>query len=192
MSRLRMIARFAPFFLTAPLALTACEEQQSAFAPACPHLDMLGDASDLFAYDGRGLDVGDLVAHASLTGMTGACEAGPTGEHHQRTVRTRISLAMTIQRGPAAAVEALDLPYFVAVVRNGKILDKKVFHATAAFEPNTSLTAVNTPIRIIDLPASDSIEDTDYHMVVGFQLTRAQLQYNRTHLPQAHFREHLN
>lgn len=176
----------------AGLSLAACQDEQSAFAPACPHVDIIGEAADYYSYDGKGLDLGDLVSHATITGMTGACAAGPMASHHRKTVRTNVTIAMTVERGPAAKGETLTLPYFIAVVRDGKILNKKIFNVDVTFAPNTTVTSVRSPVRVIDLPASNSIEDTDYHMAVGFQLNHAQLEYNRIHVTNAQFHKHTN
>lgn len=185
-------ARFAAFAAAALgfLPLAACDQdEQSAFAPACPHVEILGEAADSYDYNGRGLDVGSLVSHASMTGLTGACEAGPT-DNHKKIVRTRLSVAMNVARGPAAKGDTVTLPYFVAVLHDGHIVDKKVFETPIQFEPNVSTTTVRTPVRIIDVPASDNIQETNYAMEIGFQLTHAQLDYNRTHLTPAAFSAH--
>lgn len=185
----RYASRFAVLALSgaALLPLAACgPDEQSAFAPACPHVEIVGQAADSYSYNGRGLDVGSLVSHASMTGLTGACAAGPHDEH-KKTVRTQLSIAMTVDRGPAAGGDTIVLPYFVVVLRDGHIVDKKIFEVPVSFEPNTSTTTLRTPIRIIDVPASDNIQDTNYTMEIGFQLTHAQLNYNRAHLHPASF-----
>lgn len=174
------------------LSLTACQDEQSAFAPACPHVQILSEAADFYDYDGKGLDVGDLVARASMAGLSGSCTAGPNGPKHQKTVRTSLSIAVDVVRGPAKPDEKIVLPYFVAVMRDGHIVDKKVFEVAADFAPNTTTSHLRAPVRYIDLPASDSIQETNYSMAVGFQLNHSQLGYNRAHLPEASFLWHIN
>lgn len=167
----------------AALGLAACEQQdESAFAPACPHVEIAGDAADLYDYDGRSLDAGSLIRHASMTGLTGNCEAGP-----KKSVRTRLSVAFRVERGAAASKGNITLPYFVAVLHDGQIIDKKMFEVSVQTPDNISSVTTRAPVRIIDVPAAPDIQDTNYSLTIGFQLTREQLDYNRTHLREANF-----
>lgn len=190
MTRLQKTARaFALLTLSgSALSLSACgQEEESAFAPTCPHVEILGEAADSYQYDGRGLDAGSLVSHASMTGLTGNCEAAP-----KKSVRTRISVAMDVERGPAAKEQTITLPYFIAVLHDGNIIDKKMFDVPVTFEGNASSAVLRTPVRIIDVPASPDLQQTNYALEVGFQLTHAQLDYNRAHLRPANFHEKTN
>jgi len=183
---------FIPAFAVMALStLAGCDESnQSFFAPACPALEMPGVASDRFVYDGRGLDVGSLVSHTQITSLSGNCERGPDGPHKQSMVRTRLSLAMNITRGPAEKDGSIDIPYFVAVMRDGKIVDKKIFTDTFQLAPNVSTQQIRTDLRIIDLPQSSNPQANPYTLEVGYQLTRDELQYNRQHLPTVSFHSH--
>jgi len=165
------------------LSLSACDPaDQSLFAPACPQVSIVGEAADSYRYDGRSLDVGSLVSHASMTGLTGNCVGA---EKH--AIRTRVSVSMNVTRGAAARSSDIDLPYFIAVVHNGTIIDKKIFTATAQFDANVSTTTLQTPVASIDVPGGRDNDGQSYTLEVGFQLDRAQLDYNHTHLTPAGF-----
>jgi len=169
-------------------ALTACnQDDQSAFAPTCPPVEILSQAADFYQYDGHGLDAGSLVTHAGMSGLTGNCEAGP-----KKSVRSRLSLSVVVERGPASDGKDIVLPYFVAVLRDGKILEKKEFDFPVSFAGNQSTVTLRTPVRIIDVPASPDLQQTNYALKVGFQLSHEQLDYNQTHLRPAKFTAHTN
>ncbi|WP_051537156.1 hypothetical protein [Asaia prunellae] len=122
-----------------------------------------------------------------MSGLTGNCEAGP-----KKTVRSRLSLAVTVERGPASDGKDITLPYFIAVVRDGKILEKKEFDIPVSFAGNQSTVSLRTPVRLIDVPASPDLQQTNYTLKVGFQLSHEQLEYNQTHLRPAKFTMHTN
>ncbi|KXV22150.1 hypothetical protein AD942_14660 [Gluconobacter japonicus] len=181
---------FVPAFAVLALStLAGCDESNPGmFAPACPATEIPSAASDRFVYDGRGLDVGSLVSHAQLTSIAGDCQRGPKGPKGQEMVRTRISLAMNLTRGPASESSSIDVPYFIVIMRDGKIVDKKVFTDTFKLEPNVSAQPVRTELRLIDLPASKNLQDNPYTLEIGYQLTHDELDYNRAHLPVVKFR----
>ncbi|EHH68672.1 hypothetical protein [Gluconobacter morbifer] len=180
---------FAPAFaLVALSTLAGCDESnQSMFAPACPATEIPGLAADRFVYDDRGLDIGSLVSHAQITALSGDCQKGPDGPHGASMVRTRISLTMNLTRGPASSTGSIEIPYFVAVLRDGKITDKKVFSDTFRLPQDVSNQTVQTKLRLIDLPASSNLQDNPYTLEIGLQLTHPELDYNRQHLPAVSF-----
>lgn len=187
------LRRLAPSFLAAAAlaGLGGCDNTaQGAFAPACPATEIPSSASDRFVYDGRSLDVGSLVSHVQITSLAGDCEPGPEDEHHRKMVRTRISLSLNVTRGPASDGADVEVPYFIAIMRDGKIVDKKIFTDTFTLPPNVSAQSFRTPLRLIDLPASRNIQENPYTLEIGLQLTHAELDYNRAHLPEVKFGTH--
>ncbi|GBR69246.1 hypothetical protein [Gluconobacter kanchanaburiensis] len=184
---------FAPAFaLVALSSLAGCDESNpSFFAPACPALDIPGSAADLFVYDGKSADIGSLVSHAQITSLAGDCERGPDGPHNHQTVRTRLSLNMTLTRGPASDTSTIDVPYFIVIMRDGKIVDKKVFTDSFRFPTNVSTQNVRTNLRLIDLPATGNMtQENPYTLEIGYQLTHDELGYNREHLAPVAFHSH--
>ncbi|MFT8327488.1 hypothetical protein [Gluconobacter oxydans] len=184
---------FAPAFaLVALSSLAGCDESNpSFFAPACPTLDIPGSAADQFVYDGKSADIGSLVSHAQIASLAGDCERGPDGPHGHQTVRTRLSLAMNLTRGPAATSSTIDVPYFIVIMRDGKIVDKKVFTDSFRFPANVSTQSVRTNLRLIDLPATDNMtQENPYTLEIGYQLTHGELGYNREHLAPVSFHSH--
>lgn len=181
---------FVPAFAVVAIStLAGCDESNPGFfAPTCPVTDIPSAAADRFVYDGKDPDIGNLVSHAQLTAISGDCERGPKGPKDQQMIRTRLSLAMNLTRGPASKTGTIDVPYFIVIMRDGKIVDKKVFTDTFKLEPNVSNQSVRTDLRLVDLPASKNIQENPYTLEIGYQLTKDELTYNQQHLPVVKFR----
>ncbi|MFT9376016.1 hypothetical protein [Komagataeibacter saccharivorans] len=185
LSRLR---RMALTFCTVPmLALVgACSNASDSidFAPACPVVEVPSEAADYYQYAGNDHDVTHLVARASLTRVVGSCEAGA-----QRSVMTNMKIGLHVERGPASKAEFVNIPYFVAVVFNGEITSNKEFVAYVSFEDGRMQDLTHTRNIPITLPVSRHIHSDQYHIEIGFQLTKAQLDFNRAHLVMPTFRK---
>lgn len=175
--------------------LGGCGEEDtglSAFAPACPHFDVPGSIADRFVYNGKGLDIGNQISHTQILAVNGDCSDGPKDAQHRPLTRVRLSLALQQERGPAATHTSEDVPYFVAVVQDGKIIDKKTFTDTVRIPPSRDTQRLNTPLRFIDIPTGKNPQVSPYSMEIGFQLTRDELNYNRQHLKNvANFESHV-
>ncbi|MBE7729527.1 hypothetical protein [Komagataeibacter sp. FXV3] len=159
------------------LAGCSSESDSIDFAPACPVVEIPGEAADYYQYSGNDHDVTHLVARASLTRVVGSCEAG-----QKRTVMTNMKIGLHVERGPASNVNFVNVPYFVAVVFNGEIKSKKEFVAHVSFDNGRMQDLTHTRNIPITLPVSRHIHSDQYHIEIGFQLTKAQLDFNRAHL----------
>ncbi|MCE2574933.1 hypothetical protein [Komagataeibacter sp. FNDCR2] len=147
------------------------------FAPACPVVEIPSEAADYYQYSGTDHDITHLIARASLTRVVGSCEAGS-----QRNVITGLKIGLHVERGPASRVNFVNIPYFVAVVFNGDIKSKKEFVAHVSFEDGRMQDLTHTGNIPIALPVSRRVHSDQYHIEIGFQLTKAQLDFNRAHL----------
>src|SRR6516164_9439082 len=66
--------------LATSLLLAGCGPKADVFAPQCPDMKLLGDASDLTRFKGTGRDVTDMVLDARITAVPGSCKAAPGGK----------------------------------------------------------------------------------------------------------------
>lgn len=189
-------------------ALSACSdpEDTAPFAPACPGLDIPGNAADNVRYDGKGLDIGHLVTHTKLLAVRGDCREGPKDSRKRPLTRVRVSLELLQQYGPAYKGkpsshsdsskmlqnnDPLSVAYFVAVTRDGEIVDKKLFEVKLPKPVDSISRKISTPLRFIDIPTGPNPQTSPYTLEVGLQLTHQELDYNRTHLTPASFRERI-
>jgi hypothetical protein len=175
----RPILRLLPLAAFAMLASCA-PDNPDAFAPACAPVGILGEAADYSDYGGAEAraDLSRLIAHGSITGVSGHCSAAA----NNTALHTEIRLDLAITRGPAAPGRTLSVPYFIAVTRDGRVITKQSLVATAQFPDNGDRVLVRTDPVTLDLPVSRAKPGASYRIEVGFQLTSAQLGYNRAHL----------
>jgi hypothetical protein len=175
-----VLPTFAVLLTTA--ALAACsspKDVQTSFAPRCPRAQILADAADLTRYrTATSHDLTDMVLDGRITGVQGQCARGDDGQ-----LNTTIRAGVSLTRGPAARGRDAMAPMFVAVVRNGEVLDKAIFRLEAQFPSNTdSLQLVSNDVNLT-LPVGPKLSGPDYSVYVGFQLTPDELAANRKRGP---------
>jgi hypothetical protein len=163
-------------------ALSACsspKDVQTSFAPRCPRAQILADAADLTRYrTATSHDLTDMVLDGRITGVEGKCERGDDGQ-----LNTTVRAGVTLTRGPAAQGRDAMAPMFVAVVRNGEVLDKAIYRLDAAFPSNTDRLQLVSNDVTMTLPVGPKVTGPDYSVYVGFQLTQDELAANRKRGP---------
>lgn len=175
------LVRTLPLLL--PLALGGCGmfaggPAPSDFPPSCPHLALLKDAADMTRFDARGHDVTDVVLDGQMTAVPASCTWGP-----HASVSATLRVQMSVGRGPAAQGRTAEVPYFVAVSRNGQVVDKQVYRMHAVFPANVERVNLTSDPIALAFPDSAAAPASSYQVFVGFQLTPAELQYNRNRGP---------
>ncbi len=141
---------------------------------ACPRAGILKDAAAITKFrPGVGRDLTDVVYQARLVNLKAACKYGRKG------VTVDMTLALAAERGPAIQGSTVTLEYFVAIAGpGGAILAKKEFTTPVAFPNNVTQARVADELQqIIPLPSGASA--ANHRIIVGFQLQRAELEYNR-------------
>lgn len=170
-----MLARLRPCLL--PLALAALVSGCSSgedFPPPCPAVSILHDAADLNRFNGAGGGLTDSVLSGRITGLSGTCKRAP-----HETVLTTVSVALDLARGPAAKGRVAEAAYFVALTHGQTILAKQVLPLHAAFPPNTDhLRLVGDQVEV-RVPNTAKTPASAYQVLVGFELTPAELAVNR-------------
>lgn len=157
------------------LALSACGPTTAAkFAPPCPVSGILTDGADLTRFRGAGADLTDMVIDGRITGLSGKCSLDD--DTH---LRTAIAVTMELARGPASPDRADQVTYFVAVSRDGHILDKQDVAIPVTFGENNDRTRLTTSEVELVLPVTENLSGAAYKITVGFQLTPKELAYNR-------------
>ncbi len=163
--------------IAALLGLAGCNAlSQDVFPPLCPQPTIMADAADLRVYDGAERP-GDLAYAVRVSAINGECTKGA-----KRTT-THVSVTVTLDalRGPAGTARSLSIPYFVAVVRNGQVLDKRAFAMDASLASSSAGQKVvlqSDPVEM-ELPTPQGVSASDYQVVAGLQLTAGQLAHNR-------------
>jgi hypothetical protein len=172
---LRFATRLSVPMLVLPLF--GCSPGRNEFAPLCPNPRLIPALADVTRYGGPGPthDVTDLILQARVVGVHGSCEAGDD----TAKLPTKVTITLSIQRGPAMHGREADMPVFLAVTEGATVRDKKVFAVHLTFPPNVDRLTITSPEIDLDLPVSPQKSGAAYSIIAGFQLTPAELAVNR-------------
>ena len=174
-SRLRFAVRLCVPILLLPLF--GCGPQRNEFAPLCPTPRLIPTLADVTRYAGPGPthDVTDLILQGRILGVNGSCSAGDDPSK----LPAKVTVSISIQRGPAMRGRDADIPVFLAVTEGDVVRDKKVFQLHLAFPPNVDRLTITSPEIDMDLPVSQQKSGAAYSVIAGFQLTPDELAANR-------------
>jgi len=144
--------------------------------PPCPPASILSDASELTLFaPNRGQDLTDVTFRASIERVGTVCEY--TRARDVVTSTTGVRLVVT--RGPAAQSDQSAVVFFVAVVdKEQTILARERFESTFSFQANQRQAGVVEEIEQV-IPIREGLRGLDYEILVGFELTPEQLEFNR-------------
>ena len=195
--------------ISAALALAACasgetptvelpggvnpEEQQEQRAPGfvdrligndqrpnagpCPLMGVLYDSSRVVAFAQPGNQRYANIAYTGeMQGVRGLCryvEADP--------IDMTMEVEMAFGRGPAATSDTQTYRYWVAVARRGRApIEKAYFDVEVRFPRGQTVVTRTEDIGRIVIPrANEEISGENFEILVGFELTPEQLQFNR-------------
>jgi hypothetical protein len=171
------IARFLapPLLIVAALVLlSSCNRTP----PACPRATIIGDGSSVTKFrEGPGRDLTDVVAEGQIVDVAVECGYDRSG------VDVALQVAITATRGPADRSRNAEFAYFVAITdAQRNILAKEVFQVRFEFPPNQQRVGQVDEIEP-RIPLKDRAEGVSYQIVVGFQLTPEEIEWNRTQRP---------
>jgi hypothetical protein len=172
--------RFAGWSLAilVPLALAAC----SNFAGrgntyTCPATTTVPDLQTLVTVV-PGPNGATIQSSGRVNQVTAECDReGDSG------VVSKLTIEFAGLR-TTPAINRITLPYFVALAdASGNILGKQQYTMTLSFAPDAQVTKATDNVTV-HIPLKNAQLGNVYTIVVGFQLTQSQLDYNRAHLQQ--------
>ena len=172
--------------LAAGLALAACggggneEEQVVVFesqpAPptGCPNVSVLADTETVTQFrGGTAATSSNVIARGLIGDFEGECT------YSENAVVVALDLPILGTVGPANTSQSAVYEYFVAVMSpTNRLLGKEVFIAAVTFDETGNGTILEELEQVIPLPEGAATGNR-YSVLVGFQLTAQQLQYNR-------------
>ena len=175
-----LFARGATFFRYAALcgfgllALSGCTTDMDR--GLCPSAFALAPVSALTVFRQNAPEdpSGELYS-VSISDMKTSCD------YDKKKIATDSDLRIkfTARRAPSSDGGTYNVPYFVAVTRHGdKIMTKKLFVAHIIFEPGQVSTSFEDRIDSTVVTLARGAKVGEYAIVAGFQLTKAQLDYN--------------
>ncbi|MCE2483156.1 MAG: hypothetical protein J4F33_09825 [Alphaproteobacteria bacterium] len=140
----------------------------------CPCVSILRDAAEVTHFrEGPGREPRDMRLQGRLGEVASRCDID------DGRVVARTSIEVLAERGPAASEPAQGLAFFVALIDpSERILAKEIFHTRFEFEADRPRSAVVEHIeQRFTLRAGEHM--ARYAILVGFQLTREELDRNR-------------
>ncbi|MEO0961352.1 MAG: hypothetical protein AAFY01_02905 [Pseudomonadota bacterium] len=140
----------------------------------CPNAGILTDAERLTEYrDGSGRDITDVAYTWELLDAVAACSYDDT------MISVDYALSMSVSAGPAASRRSVSAPIFVAVTRAGQtVLQKTTFVAEVEFQPGQRVAVYTRTFEGLEFEVGEDNGGL-YDVVLGFQLTPAQVAENR-------------
>lgn len=154
--------------------LTSCSSGKSN---NCPGVTSLVETSVGTVFrPGASADPSNILYTVEITDVKSSCDVDKSAESSS----SDLDINFRATRAPNGAGAAYHVPYFVAISQGDRILAKKEFTADFAFEPGQMTTTFTDSVNSASVTAGRDKKTFDYLILVGLQLTRAQLQYNRT------------
>ena len=175
--------RFVPACLgfSAMLLAGGCQNVASALDDTpntgpCPVAGVLYDAN-------RIVEVNGAERHENV-GFTGAVEAvrGFCRYTGTNPITMEIEIDYAFGKGPKAEGSSHTYPFFVTVTRRDRyVLAKERFDIPVTFPEGKDIVRLTETVPGIVIPrANETVSGTNFEVLVGFDLTPAQLAYNRS------------
>lgn len=98
---------------------------------------------------------------------------------YEHTVSSDLDIDFTATRPNGGSAESFDAPYFVAVTIGGQVVSKREYTAHFSFDAGETRADFSESQETPTIHMQKGKHPYDYAALVGFQLTREQLEYNR-------------
>ncbi len=171
--------------LAAALAVAAagCTGDDPASRPRCPEIAILADAAGLVRFaPGGGQDLTDVDHEAEIIDFAYGCRYEGDPDDFDRVLLVGVAPVIEAVRGPANTDRQASFEYFVTLTDGGRrVVNKQTFGVALTFPGNQTRVTLrdDEPPITITIPAGAGTSPFDYRIFVGFQLTPAELEFNR-------------
>jgi hypothetical protein len=166
--------RFAAIALMA-LLVSSCQSGKKL--QFCPGWSSVLDAVVVTQFKpGAAADPANALYSAKISNVDGNCSFDKAG----KTADTSVDITFVATRPAAGDAVTYTAPYFVAVTQATRIVTRSARSVTFSFAPGEKTATAEEHISSIDLVTEGDSKPYDYQILVGFQLTKEQLDYNKT------------
>lgn len=159
-------------------AAPAEEPLIAAYGVDCPRVGVVEDLNSLTQLSDESGKLGTEISSARMASVQSQCAI------NDKNVIVDMDIMFEGRMGPKGRVKPDDMPsfsypYFIAITTpSGSITAKEVFTATVAYEANQDTMNHAEQIRQV-IPLTGEYNPSDFEILVGFQLSPAELAYNR-------------
>jgi hypothetical protein len=166
-----------PVSLAAAAALSmlaACEADRSG---DCPTITGVTDASvETVFREGTAPDPANVLYSVEITGVSGSCDM----DKKETTSDANVEISFRATRAPSGTEAHYDVPYFVVVTEgSARMLAKRTYSVQIDFAPGQTTATASDTVGSAHLDVAKEKHPYDYQILVGLQLTKTQLEYNR-------------
>jgi hypothetical protein len=167
--------RIAISVMLAALVLGACTSD--ADKGLCPVAAVLAPTSALTVFrDNAPEDPSGELYTAWMTDVAAGCDF----DKEKKTTDSRLTIKFVAKRAAGGGAASYRVPYFVAVTHDGnKIMNKKIFLAPLVFTAGETQVAFEQEVESTVIKFDRGANVGDYQIVVGFQLTQKQVEFNK-------------
>jgi hypothetical protein len=139
----------------------------------CPQTSVIAAANRAVKFSGPGRDLTDILVEAEILSAVGKCS------YRRDQVVGDTLVRFIAAAGPALRNNQGAVDYFVAITDGaGNVVAKQEFQLAIRFEGNVSTVELSEELRQT-IPLAKGANAGSYQILVGFQLTREELAYNR-------------
>lgn len=162
------IFRVAAVLVVTGLVVASCGGQKKGVCPRIAVLAQAGEITELGANN-------EIAFRAEMTDVRVECEYR-TADLQEMTAD--ITSRMRVTKGPGLQGDSVRFNYFVTVTdRRGNVLNKRVFPVTVNFRGRQSISFNEGSWQFYKMRRGGT--GLAYEIWIGFQLTDAQVEYNR-------------
>lgn len=168
-SMLRRLFTLAALTAGIGIALAACTGPEKTFCPRIAILDQAGTITK-FAPGTQ-----NVMYTAEITNTQMKCEIEAPA---MTQLTVEVNATFTFRRGPAMQGDVAEVPYFIVITdRRGNLLTKQEFKVRARLGNNAQVQVTDGTWTLYRLARAGS--GLSFETWLGFQLTDAELDYNR-------------
>ena len=170
--------------LAAAFLLAGCQSVRDRLADPepnpgpCPNALALYDAHRVVRLTGEDVVYENVGFTAEILNVVGRCRYT---DQDASPIDMQVGVRMAFGRGPAAVGREATFDLFVAVTRtDNAVIDRQVFPVTVRFDRGEDRVEVIEEFNPVTIPrATANTSGSNFEVLLGFELTDEQLQFNR-------------
>ncbi len=180
---MRELARIVAASALAVVSLSGCSTWHSITSyiasdneAVCPDAAILANTASLPAFDPtKGDDPSGVIYTIAMHGVKTRCDYSK----RENTIDADLRVTYTATRPPGGDEAHYRVPFYVAVTTGGEIVEKQVHWLEFDFPKAQTRVSGEEVVNSIPFDVAKQKRSYEYHLLTGFQLTQAQLDFNK-------------
>jgi hypothetical protein len=166
--------RFTTSAMFAALLLSGCVTDTEK--GLCPTAAVLAPTSAMTVFrQNAPADPSGVLYTVWMTDVKFSCDY----DKDNRTTDSKLRIKFSAKRAPMGEAASYKVPYFVTVTHSGdRIMTKKMYLADVSFPAGETDLSFEQDVDSVVIKPVRGAKIGEYQILVGLQLTRAQLDYN--------------